>query len=110
MGARRSLLAAVGAVLMTTPAVAVAQSGPAVPPTPNDLFALGQGTGDTPARVASQRPAEPPYTATPLVPCGPGSKPQPGVDGRVPAGSGANGLWGNPPEIAHQGTPGGVVV
>jgi hypothetical protein len=107
MGAGRSLLAAVVAVVMTTPTAAVAQSGPVVPSTPNDLFALGQGAGDTPARAASQKPPEPPYTPTPLVPCGSGSKPQPGVDGRVPAGSGANGLWCNLSEIGHQGTSGG---
>src|SRR5260370_12092594 len=101
MGAGRVPLAAVVAVLVTTPTAAVAQSGTLVPSTPNDLFALGQGTGDTPARAASQKPPEPPSTPTPLVSCGPGSKPHPGVDGRVPAGSGANGLCCNLPEIGH---------
>jgi hypothetical protein len=59
----------------------------------NDLGALGQGLGQTPARVPTVDRAEPPLTATPLAKCGPGSRPEPGVDGRVPAGSGNNGLW-----------------
>lgn len=79
-------------------------------PQPNDLFALGQGSGDTPTPAPTQQPAEPPFVPTPLVACGPGSRPQPGVDGRVPAGSGDNGLWCNASEIAHQGTSGGFKV
>ena len=105
MGTGRLLLAIAAAVSLATPATALAQSP--TPPTPNDLFALGQGTGDTPARAPTQEPLEPPFTATAVVPCGPGSKPEPGVDGRVPAGSGANGLWCNASEVAHQGTSGG---
>jgi hypothetical protein len=73
----------------------------------NDLAALGQGTGQTPAKMPIVDRPEPPLTATPLAPCGPGSKPEPGVDGRVPAGSGDNGLWCNMAEVAHQGTSGG---
>jgi hypothetical protein len=73
----------------------------------NDLAALGQGTGQTPAKVATVQRAEPPLTATPLDQCGPGSKPEPGVDGRVPAGSGNAGLWCNTKLVAHQGTSGG---
>jgi hypothetical protein len=73
----------------------------------NDLAALGQGTGQTPAKAPTVRRAEPPLLATPLARCGPGSKPEPGVDGRVPSGSGVNGLWCNMTLIAHQGTSGG---
>ena len=76
----------------------------------NDLLALGQGAGQTPDKVATVRRAEPPLVATPLAKCGPGSRPEPGVDGRVPAGSGVNGLWCNMTEIAHQGTSGGFKV
>lgn len=49
----------------------------------NDLAALGQGVGQTPARAPTVYRAEPPLVATPLAPCGPGSRPEPGVDGRV---------------------------
>src|SRR2546422_877298 len=84
-----ALIAMVLAVLVTSLA-----SG-ALPGPLNDLFALGQGTGDMPAQAVVQRNAEPPLTATPLATCGPGSRPQPGVDGRVPAGSAANGLYCN---------------
>src|SRR2546427_10486817 len=52
----------------------------------NDLFALGQGTGDMPAKVPIMKRKEPPFVATPLARCGRGSHPPPGVDGRVPAG------------------------
>ena len=76
----------------------------------NDLLALGQGAGQTPDKVPTVRRAEPPLVATPLAKCGPGSRPEPGIDGRVPAGSGVNGLWCNMTEIAHQGTSGGFKV
>ncbi len=73
----------------------------------NDLGALGQGVGQTPSKAPVIERAEPPLTATPLASCGPGSKPEPGVDGRVPAGSGDHGLWCNMTMVAHQGTSGG---
>ncbi len=73
----------------------------------NDLLALGQGGGQTPAKVAIQNPPEPAQTATPLVDCGSGSHPEPGVDGRVPAGSAPNGLNCNISVVAHQGSTGG---
>ncbi len=76
----------------------------------NDLLALSQGAGQTPDKVATAKRAEPPLVATPLVKCGPGSHPEPGVDGRVPAGSGVNGLSCNMTEISHQGTSGGFKV
>ena len=73
----------------------------------NDLAALGQGLGQTPATVPTVQRAEPPLVATPRAQCGPGSHPEPGIQGRVPAGSGTNGLWCNVQLIAHQGTSGG---
>jgi len=76
----------------------------------NDLFALGQGNGDAPVRAPVVRRAEPPLLATPLGRCGPGSRPQPGVDGRVPAGSAAHGLSCNVTLLSHQGTEGGFKV
>ncbi len=48
--------------------------------------------------------------ATPGAQCGPGSRPEPGIQGRVPAGSANSGLWCNLTEVAHQGTSGGFKV
>jgi hypothetical protein len=76
----------------------------------NDLAALGQGLGQTATRVPTVRRAEPPLLATPRAQCGPGARPEPGIDGRVPAGSGAQGLWCNVTLVAHQGTSGGFKV
>ena len=76
----------------------------------NDLAQLGPGMGQTPAKAPVQRNVEPPLTAAPLAHCGPGSRPEPGVDGRVPAGSGDKGLWCNITQVAHQGTSGGFKV
>src|SRR5437764_3204708 len=98
------LLAATALVAIVT-AGAAGQLGPL-----NDLFAIGQGGGDSPAKVQIAQPAEPPSTATPLVPCGPGSHQQPDVDGRVPAGSAKDGLNCNVTLVGHQGTEGGFKV
>src|SRR4051794_35713707 len=76
----------------------------------NDLFAIGQGGGENPTPAPLVKRAEPAQTATPLVKCGPGSRPQPGVDGRVPAGSASKGLFCNIKQIGHQGTEGGFKV
>src|SRR3954454_9623528 len=74
----------------------------------NDLLALGQGIGQQPAKVAIATRAEPPFVATPRAQCGPGSKPEPGIQGRVPAGTATGeGLHCNVSLIAHQGTSGG---
>ena len=61
----------------------------------NDLLALGQAGGQEPAKVATARRAEPPLVATPRAHCGPGSKPEPGIQGRVPAGAATDGLHCN---------------
>src|SRR5689334_2628482 len=76
----------------------------------NDLLALGQGVGQQPARVPTATRAEPLQTATPQAACGPGSKPEPGIQGRVPAGSATTGLHCNVELLAHQSTSGGFKV
>ena len=101
-----ALLAAVW--VLGTVAVDVAQGQ--LPGPLNDLFALGQAGGDSPAAAPVVRRAEPPLVATPLAPCDAGSHPQPGVDGRVPAGSATDGLWCNVRLLGHQGTEGGFKV
>ncbi|MCW3050184.1 MAG: hypothetical protein JWO74_4468, partial [Solirubrobacterales bacterium] len=99
-------MAAILAVLLLAPAI-----NAQVPSNPlNDLFALGKGTGQTPATVTVQKPAAPTVEAVPRAQCGPGAKPEPGIQGRVPAGSGTDGLWCNVSLLAHQGTSGGFKV
>ena len=93
------------ALLATLASVALGQSNPL-----NDLFALGQGSGDSPSPAAVQKPAAPSYDATPVVPCASGSRPEPGVDGRVPADSLKDGLNCNVSLVGRQGTEGGFKV
>jgi hypothetical protein len=76
----------------------------------NDLLALGEAGGQEPARAPTAQRAEPPLVATPRARCGPGSKPEPGIQGRVPAGSATDGLHCNVDLVAHQGTSGGFKV
>lgn len=76
----------------------------------NDLFAFGQGSGQQLERVPTERRAEPPLQATPQVGCGPGSKPEPGIQGRVPAGSAADGLQCNATLVGRHGQSGGFKV
>ena len=76
----------------------------------NDLLALGQGGGQTPAPVPVLRRAEPRLAATPRAVCGPGARPEPGIQGRVPAGAADEGLWCNATQIAHDGASGGFKV
>jgi len=78
-----SLLSAAGAVTLPPLPIIGGSGGNGL----NDLAAAGQGFGQTPATVPTVHRTEPPLTATPLANCGPGSRPQPDVDGRVPAGS-----------------------
>jgi LVIVD repeat len=94
------------AFVMALPALeAIGALGPL-----NDLLALGQGVGQQPARVPTATRPEPPQTATPRAVCGPGSEPEPGIQGRVPAGSATTGLHCNVELLAHQGTSGGFKV
>src|SRR5690348_15760748 len=93
-----------GALILSVLTAAGAVTLPGLNGGDNDLLALSEGAGQTPAKVATAERAEPPLVATPLAKCGPGSHPEPGIDGRVPAGSGVNGLSCNMTEIAHQGT------
>src|SRR3954452_11678131 len=72
-----------------------------------DLLALGFGDGETPVALPAQHNAEPPLVATPRAQCGPGAKREPGVQGRVPAGSATDGLTCNVELVAHQGKSGG---
>lgn len=117
---RRLRLTLAAAVLAATILSAMSAAGAVtlpLPPLPiigstdtngvNDLGALSQGTGQVPVKAPVVERAEPALTPTPLGPCGPGSRPEPGVDGRVPAGSGDRGLWCNMAEVSHQGTSGG---
>src|SRR3954451_11820738 len=97
-----TLIASVS-LLLVAPAVAQL-------PVLNDLLALGKGPGETPAAATVQNPAAPPVTAVPRAHCDAASKPEPDVQGRVPAGSAANGLWCNATLISHQGTSGGFKV
>ena len=104
---RASGLAAAAIALLLTPGAAIAQ-GPFGPL--NDLLALGQGGGQTPDTAPILKPAAPPMDATPRAACGPGSKPEPGIQGRVPAGSATDGLWCNVKLLSHQGASGGFKV
>jgi hypothetical protein len=88
----------------------VATSGAQAPAPLNDLGALSQGTGQTPAKAPIQKNPEPKLLPTPVAKCLPGSRPQPSIDGRVPAGSADKGLWCNVTQISHQGDSGGFKV
>ena len=92
-----------GALLASLVLAAPAAGAPA----PNDLLALGEGGGDVPDPAPIEKPPAPPIRPTPQVDCGPGSKPEPDIQGRVPAGSASAGLWCNLTLISHQGVSGG---
>ncbi len=122
-GRKRRRLIALGAVTMVVVALTVMSAAGAI--TLPGIGSLGNGlndlstvpqsvtgttgvlVGQNPTRLPTAYRAEPPLLATPVAHCGPGSRPEPGVDGRVPAGSGVHGLWCNVAEVAHQGTSGG---
>src|SRR5215212_5373622 len=93
------------ALLLPAQAMAEGPFGPL-----NDLLALGQGGGQTPDSAPIQKPPAPPMDATPRAKCGPGSKPEPGIQGRVPAGSAGDGLWCNVQLLSHEGVSGGFKV
>jgi hypothetical protein len=77
---------------------------------PNDLLALGEGTGDTPDRAPVATAPTVPFFTAPRAMCGPGSKPEPDIQGRVPAGAAADGLWCNMTLVSHHGVSGGFKV
>lgn len=84
---------------------AVGQSSPV-----NDLFALGQGFGQTLTTAPVLRRAEPLPVASAAARCDAASNPEPGIQGRVTAGSAAGGRWCNMSLLGHQGTSGGFKV
>jgi hypothetical protein len=90
---------------LASPAAAQSPFGP-----PNDLLALGQGGGDTPDQAPVVTAASPSFDAVPRARCDSSSKPEPSIQGRVPAGSASKGLWCNMTMLAHQGTSGGFKV
>src|SRR2546421_9613000 len=82
---------------------------------PNDLLALSQGGGQTPAPAPVQQNAEPPLHASPRAVCEPGSNPLDGMQGRVSASAlssprALHGYTCNLTLIAHQGSSGGFKV
>src|SRR4051795_1975624 len=102
----RSLVVALLALLaLASPAGAQGPLGP-----PNDLLALGQGGGDTPDQAPVRKAPSPSFDAVPRAQCEAGSKPEPSVQGRVPAGAANDGLWCNMTMLAHQGSSGGFRV
>jgi hypothetical protein len=90
---------------LASPAAAQSPFGP-----PNDLLALGQGGGDTPDQAPIVTAASPSFDAVPRAQCDSASKPEPSVQGRVPARAASKGLWCNMTMLAHQGTSGGFKV
>jgi hypothetical protein len=102
---RSAVVALLALLALACPAAAQGPLGP-----PNDLLALGQGGGDTPDQAPVRKAPSPTFDAAPRAHCQPGSKPEPSVQGRVPAGSAVNGLWCNMTMIAHQGSSGGFRV
>ncbi len=103
-GGRAVLLAPLVALVLAVP-VGQAAFGPL-----NDLLALGKGEGQAVERAETQRGDEPPLRATPQLDCGPGSRPEPGIQGRVPAGSASDGLWCNARIVGRHGRSGGFKV
>lgn len=99
-----------GALLMMSSASAAQDPLAVLTTRVNDLFALGQAGGQTPATAPVVHRAEPPLAAAPRAQCGPGSRPEPGIQGRVPAGSANRGLSCNVTQISHLGSSGGFKV
>jgi hypothetical protein len=94
------------ALLLVVPVVAAQLPGNPL----NDLLALGEGEGQAPARAELQKPPAPAVQAAPRAKCDAASRPEPGVQGRVPAGAAEDGLWCNVSLVAHHGTSGGFKV
>ena len=91
------VVALLALLALTSPAAAQGPLG-----APNDLLALGQGSGDTPDQAPIRKAPSPSFDAVPRATCDSASKPEPSVQGRVPAGSASKGLWCNITMLAHQ--------
>ncbi|MCU1677215.1 MAG: hypothetical protein JWM93_1973, partial [Frankiales bacterium] len=107
------LVVAAGAGVTTGSAGAVTRAIGAQPGTMLGEGVRAQdGTFGAPAAPASGRifRAEPPLTATPRATCGAGSKPEPGIQGRVPPGADPSGYRCNVTQLSHEGTAGGFKV
>ncbi|MCW2543630.1 MAG: hypothetical protein JWM40_1182 [Frankiales bacterium] len=101
---RRLLVLAVAAALAT---VGIASAGPSLNPAVIAYYATHAGTGKPVAAKAITVPA-----ATPRAQCGAGSRPETGIDGRVPtsdyaSGRAAKGYICNAVLQGHTGTTGG---
>lgn len=105
---RLARAAAIGVILLFLLAPVVAAQLPSNPL--NDLFALGKGEGQRPATAQVQNPPAPPVEPAPRAQCGPDARPEPGVQGRVPAGAAREGLWCNMSLVGRHGTSGGFKV
>lgn len=108
------MVAALAAAALS-PAPAAAHPGDALlrrePANPlNDLYALGYGGGQTITPVLRVLREEPPSVATPRAACDADSRPEPGIQGRVPEGMNPEGLDCNLEVLAHQGRSGGFRV
>jgi hypothetical protein len=102
---------ALGAILMVAAALLVAAIATGqFAGSPNDLFALNQGFGQEPDKVPVQLSADIPTLPVPRAHCAPGSRLEPGIQGRIPAGSAADGLDCNVTLVSHEGTNGGFKV
>lgn len=75
-----------------------------------DLLALGEAGGQTPATAKVQRNKEPALKATPRARCAKGSREEPGIQGRIPEGAAAEGLWCNVSLVSRHGRTGGFKV
>lgn len=76
----------------------------------SDMAVIAPITGDAPARVRTQLNPEPPNVATPRARCVTARHPEPGIQGRVPAGASDQGLDCNVRLISRQGAHGGFRV
>jgi hypothetical protein len=106
MSRRGVIRAALAAALVAVDAHASSPMlGSGLLPQPPSL--LDGVLGTTPAPMRD----EPPLDATPPPDCRPGSRPAPGIDGRVVGGpESAPGYWCNIVEVGHEGASGGYKV